>query len=154
MTTIRSLITIIAISLVFVGCNKGLVYSHYSPVSLAGWDKDSAVVFDFAITDTSKTYDLILHIRHTERYSYQNMWLFVTTEPQPADTIEFYLADERGRWLGNGQGSLFDMPVFYEENKHFADTGSYVISVQHGMRNEQLVGISDIGLEIVQHGEE
>ena len=151
MTAIRDIITIIAVSLTLFGCNSNHVYYEYKPVDLDGWNKDSAVAFAYNVSDTTSLYDVIIHVRHNENYRYQNMWLFINTNEQN-DTIEFYLADERGRWLGNGHKSLIDMPILFEENKQYADTGAYVLSIRHGMRNDELAGISDIGVEIIRHG--
>ena len=105
--------------------------------------------FDYAITDTTVEYRMIAHVRHTERYPYQNMWLFVD-HTLYRDTIEFYLADDRGQWLGDKHHGFMEMPVLIEENKHFPDTGKYVLEVQHGMRDTLLRGVTDVGLEIVR----
>lgn len=102
--------------------------------------------------DTNISYDILLCVRHTEAYPYQNMWLFTEWNRQK-DTIEFYLADDRGRWLGNYSGKLIEMPVLYEQQFIFPDTGYYQFTIQHGMRQQQLRGISDVGIIIRKHGE-
>ena len=96
---------------------------------------------------------MLIYIRHTEQYPYQNMWLFVDDAGRQ-DTIEFYLADDRGQWLGNKHNGFIEMPVLLEETKHFADTGSYTMYIAHGMRDSLLRGVTDIGLEILQNGKE
>lgn len=151
--TNRTKIRILLIgSLLAAACTRGVVYSDFKDVSPVGWDKDSAVVFTFRVTDTVLPYNVLLHVRHSDNYPYQNMWLFLNaTDPQggmTSDTIEFYLADERGRWLGNGRNGHVSMPVLYEQNYVFPDTGTYSLSVRHGMRTEDLRGVSQIGLEI------
>lgn len=134
------------------GCTQGVYYSEFKDVSPLAWDKDSAVVFTFSVTDTVQPYDVLLHVRHSDNYPYQNMWLFLTTTSPDSvvrsDTIEFYLADERGSWLGNGRNGHVSMPVLYEERYQFADTGTYSLAVRHGMRTSQLRGVSQIGMEI------
>ena len=110
---------------------------------------DSVAHFDYTITDAQSAYRMLIYVRHTEKYPYQNMWLFVNDEFQ-GDTIEFYLADERGRWLGDKQHGFIEMPVLFEENKHFTDTGTYHMTIQHGMRDSVLHGITDVGIEILK----
>ena len=78
------------------------------------------------------------------------MWLFVDNN-RHRDTIEFYLADDRGQWLGEKQHGFIEMPVLLEENIHFPDSGTYHIEIQHGMRDSLLRGVSDIGLEIYRN---
>ena len=138
-------------------CNKGLVYSRFQPVSsdnalssIGGWHVDSVPSFDYTIEDAAAEYRMLVYVRHTERYPYQNMWLFVD-EGTHRDTIEFYLADDRGRWLGDKHHGFIEMPVLYEANYHYPDTGRYYIAIQHGMRDRVLRGITDVGVEIVKN---
>ena len=109
---------------------------------------DSVVRFDYTIEDAQAAYQMVIHVRHTERYPYQNMWLFVN-DGHRADTIEFYLADDRGQWLGDKHHGFIEMPVLFEENYHFPDTGTYHLEIAHGMRDSLLRGVTDIGLEII-----
>ena len=108
--------------------------------------------FPFKVVHTEPAYSMIIYVRHTERYPYQNMWLFVDNGPR-RDTIEFYLADDRGQWLGDHHNGFIEMPVLLEENYHFPDTGNCTVLIQHAMRDSLLRGITDIGLEIQRDGE-
>lgn len=131
----------------FSACNSDIVYSHFSPISSNKWHIDSVAHFDFTVEDAAPDYRVLVYVRHTERYPYQNMWLFVD-DGLYRDTLEFYLADDRGQWLGDRKHGFIEMPVLLEENKHFADTGVYHYSIQHAMRDTLLRGVTDVGLEI------
>lgn len=131
----------------FSACNSDIVYSHFSPISSNKWHIDSVAHFDFTVEDATPDYRVLVYVRHTERYPYQNMWLFVD-DGLYRDTLEFYLADDRGQWLGDRKHGFIEMPVLLEENKHFADTGVYHYSIQHAMRDTLLRGVTDVGLEI------
>lgn len=152
--TVKNLVIIALSSLVLSACGRATMYSDYQAVDINGWNMDSVVTFKVPVTDTVNAYDVILHVRHTDGYPYQNMWLFVNDGTKTdkgvvkTDTIEFYLANERGQWLGNGH-SMIDMPVLYREQLVFTDS-LYTIRIQQGMRDIQLPGISDIGVEIVR----
>ena len=146
-------IGLIALAVSFTSCRNDIVYSRFSPISSEKWQMDSVVRFDYTIEDAQAAYQLVIHVRHTERYPYQNMWLFVNNNHR-IDTIEFYLADDRGQWLGDRHYGFIEMPVLLEENYHFPDTGTYRMTVQHGMRDSLLRGVSDIGVEIRRNGQE
>lgn len=141
-------------------CSHDIVYSRFMPISYPDgtitssdkWAIDSVLRFDYAISDTAADYRMIVYVRHSERYPYQNMWLFIG-DGQRQDTIEFYLADDRGQWLGDQNHGFIEMPVLLEEEKHFPDTGAYSLTIQHGMRDSLLRGITDIGVEIIRNGE-
>ena len=146
--TLFCLLAAIALS----ACSGDIIYSHFHPMMPNEWHADSVVNFDYTIEDADASYSMILYVRHTERYPYQNMWLFVENAGK-TDTIKFYLADDRGRWLGDRHHGFIEMPVLYEDAKQFTDTGAYRLSVRHGMREEELEGITDIGLEISRNEE-
>ena len=117
------------VMLFLAGCSNSIQYSRFTPISS------------------------LIYVRHTEQYPYQNMWLFVDDAGRQ-DTIEFYLADDRGQWLGNKHHGFIEMPVLWEETKHFSDTGAYTMRIAHGMRDSLLRGVTDIGLEILRNGKE
>ena len=117
------------------------------------------LTYSFHVSDVELPYDFLLVVRHNEVYPYQNMWLFCTfgiddtLPPMLTDTIEFFLADDRGRWLGNGGLQHIEMPVLFEQCYQIPDTGQYRFTIQHGMRDELLRGISDVGVIVNRCGE-
>lgn len=146
----------LAISLLIGGiclltsCRHDIVYSEFVAIPSGEWDENQLPEFAFNIADREAAYDILLYVRHTERYPYQNMWLFVRGNRQYMDTVEFYLADDRGRWLGDKHHGFIEMPVLLEENYHFPDTGRYYFAVQHGMRDSLLRGVTDVGIEVIR----
>ena len=136
----------------FTACHNNIEYSRFHSISSGEWSVDSVMEFPFKVVRTEPSYRMIIYVRHTERYPYQNMWLFVDNGPY-RDTIEFYLADDRGQWLGDHRNGWIEMPVLSEENYHFPDTGNYTVRIQHAMRDSLLRGITDVGLEIQRNGE-
>lgn len=142
----KTLFLLFAVAL-FAACSNDIIYSRFVPIPTGEWSLDSVARFDYAVADKDAGYNVVLYVRHTERYPYQNMWVF-TNDNGRCDTIEFYLADDRGRWLGDKRHGFIEMPVLLEDSKHFADTGQYFLEVRHGMRDTLLRGVTDIGLEI------
>lgn len=146
------ILSVIFISLFFVGCTSNDVYFQYNPVSVNGWSQDSMYVFHVPITDTAATYNVYINVRNKGDYPYQNLWLFLNrTSPDTMlskDSIECYLADQRGKWLGKGIGSILEMPVLYQQNVKFMQAGTYHYKIVQGMRDSVLKGINDIGMRV------
>ena len=146
------ILSAIFISLFIVGCTSHDVYFQYNPVSIKGWSKDTMYVFHVPITDTVATYNVYVNVRNRGEYPYQNLWLFMKrTTPDKEltkDSIECYLADNRGKWLGNGIGSIMEMPVLYQQNVKFKQKGTYNYFIVQGMRDSLLSGINDIGIRV------
>jgi len=136
-----------AVATFFSSCRNDIVYSQFYPIESGEWHIDSVARFDYTIADKQAAYRMIVYIRHTEKYPYQNMWLFIGDSLR-RDTIEFYLADDRGQWLGDKHHGFIEMPVLIEDNYHFQDTGKHVLEVQQGMRDSLLRGVMDVGMEV------
>lgn len=133
-------------------CTTKDVYNVTQEVNEKGWTKYDTVVFDCPIKDTISSYSILLTLRHTVAYPYQNIWLFINDR----DSIEFYLCNQRGYWTGMHTGRVFEMPVQLYTHYIFPHRGDYEFRIIHGMRDEALQGISDIGLSIEkeEYGEE
>lgn len=141
---------LLMVCLAFSSCRNDIVYSHFYPIPSEKWHVDSVAQFDYTIEETNSDYRMLIYVRHTERYPYQNMWLFVDNGIYQ-DTIEFYLADDRGQWLGDKKHGLMEMPVLLEEHIHYPDTGTYRLTIQQGMRDSLLRGVADVGLEVIKN---
>ena len=135
-----------------ISCQSNDVFFKYDAVNPKGWSKDSLYAFEVAILDTSALYNLYINVRNRGEYPYQNLWLFLQkTTPdsiQSADSIECYLADNRGKWLGSGIGSVYEMPILYQQNVRFKTIGIYTYKLVQGMRDSVLLGINDIGFKV------
>lgn len=146
-------ILLITATLLFASCEKGVVYNSYHRIPTEGWQADSLCLFRPEIMDTTASYDLYINIRNTGEYPMQNLWLFISEETPDTiilkDTIEVFLADYAGKWLGTGNGPVYNLPVLYRKNFRFDQKGTYTFEIEHAMRTDTLTGIRDIGLKLV-----
>ena len=142
----------IIISLCCVSCHKNDVYFQYNAVNPTGWSKDSAYTFEVPILDTLASYNVYVNVLNRVYYPYKKMCFFLhKTTPDKVhstDSIECYLADNRGKWLGSGIGSVYEMPVLYQQNVRFKTAGTYKYKIVQGMRDDILLGVNDIGLRV------
>ncbi|MDD4970442.1 MAG: gliding motility lipoprotein GldH [Paludibacter sp.] len=147
---------VLFVAIFAIACTSNDVYFQYQSVAQKGWSKDSLYRFDIPITDTVATYNVYVNVRNRGEYPYQNLWLFLNkTTPdsiQSKDSIECYLADQRGKWLGKGLGSILEMPVLYQQNVRFKKAGTYHYKIVQGMRDSVLKGINDIGMRVEKVG--
>lgn len=133
-------------------CGEQSVYSEYRDVDRLGWELDSALHYDVVVEDTSLTYDMTLHVRHTTDYPFQNLWLMLRYDTTSVDTFEIYLADQRGKWFGAKRGTNYELSVDYHKNIRLPH--STHIDIVHGMRVEALNGVTAVGIELREHGQE
>ena len=149
-TDITAVIAVMAVSVLVAACSSRTAYSEYRNIPLSGWDKDSALVYELTIADTLAQYNVVLNLRHDQSYPFQNIWFFVDNALSgQTDTLEYYLADQRGRWLGNNRlGDKHEMPCLLAQNVRFPHAGTYIFRVRQGMRDDVLKGITEVGLTV------
>ena len=143
-------VAIIASCFLF-SCGRDTVYNEFQSINDKAWSKQDEYFFNFEIKDNSIKYDISIQLRNNDTYPYQNLWMFCN-ELQPSgisakDTLEYMLADDFGKWTGNGI-TLFQSLIPLKSSYNFPDTGKYTISIRHGMRDDVLRGIENIGLII------
>jgi len=143
---------IIATTLAFVSCNRGVVYHDYVCIHEAGWHMDSVYHFEMTIDDSLAVNDFFINIRNNTDYPYSNLYLFVTTVfpngHTTRDTIECILASKDGSWLGSGSGRIKDNKIMLQKALRFPLSGVYNIYLEQAMRKAVLPGIEDIGFSV------
>lgn len=146
------LIALLFLAGMFTACDSARVFDEYREIPQSGWHKDSLIVFNIPVTDTIGNHNLLVQIRNETRYRFSNLWLFIEViQPNGTsvkDTFEVVLADPAGRWLGEGHGGLKSRQVMFRRDVSFPASGELKISLQHGMREEILEGIHDVGFRI------
>jgi len=64
------------------------------------------------------------------------------------DTLECPLADQNGKWMGNGLGDIWDNKFLFKSNMTFQRKGTYKFIFTQAMRVDSLPLIMDAGLSI------
>ncbi|PKA82872.1 protein involved in gliding motility GldH [Ulvibacter sp. MAR_2010_11] len=141
-----------------VSCTSDTIVSETQPLP-GYWEKDKTVEFSIPQLDSLKKYNVFLHLRNTNEYPYNNLFLIVSMQfPQGktlVDTLEYRMATPDGTWLGEGIGSVKENKLWYKEKVSFFEEGNYNITITHAVRNNgdvegvtQLDGITDVGYSI------
>lgn len=134
-----------------ISCTDNSLYQKSYELEGEEWHVDNKLSFEFDVEDNSKNNIISLTMRLNEDYPYANMYLFLTTiganQKQRTDTLSLLLAESDGKWKGEDKGSIieFVIPIF---NNKFPDKGTYNLILQHGMRDEYLPGVIDVGIKV------
>jgi len=64
------------------------------------------------------------------------------------DTLNCLLANDKGEWLGEGMGDIWDLSVPYKQSIGFPEKGQYTVEIKHGMRMQKVPMIMEIGLRV------
>lgn len=135
-----------------ISCDSIKVFEDYYKLDNNGWHKDSTIVFNVQLTDTTRNHNLYVNIRNKGTYQYSNLYLFLSIGSPDGktliDTVEFTLAEPSGKWIGSGIGGLYDNQILYKSSVYFPKKGDYKFVIKQGMRDNLLEGIRDVGLRI------
>jgi len=152
----KYLFIILISSFLFYSCNNDVVYIKAVAMPAKTWKLTDVPVFNIPITDTLVSNSINFVIRTGTSYPFRNIFLFVSTSSPDGnsrtDTLQYYLADETGKWFGKGFGDIHELKLPFRSNVFFPQKGTYQIKVQHGMRDEDLEGVYDFGLKIERTG--
>lgn len=148
---IRRTLLFLSCIVAFSACQPKVLYTQFYHLPTEGWNLDSILNYNFAVNDTTATYDVLITLRYNRSYPYQNLWMFVDEWQGDTllhcDTIECYLADEYGRWNGRGINT-YEQSLIYVCNHAYDKSGEHRYAFRQGMRTEYLGGIIDLGLTI------
>lgn len=140
------------LTIFWTSCDKARVFEENKEIEKGLWDQNNKVTFKFDITDTVGWNNIYLNVRNAGGYQFSNLFLFITTQsPKGAierDTVECILADEKGKWLGDGLGDIWDNQIPFKKRVRFPYKGTYTMSLEQAMRVNPLPFIMDVGIRI------
>lgn len=146
------LLLIYSMILLSLSCDRKVVFEKNSIISDSKWNFKETLHYDVNINDTLRAHNIYINIRNSQEYQYNNIFLFLSTYAPNGnllkDTFEISLADKKGKWYGKGAGNIYSLQVPYMQNIKFPYRGIYVFEIQHAMWNEELNGITDVGIRI------
>lgn len=147
-----SLLIIFTSLLLLVSCNSKVVYTDSQAMPKKTWGLMNTPTFRMSVTDTINSNNVYFTIRTGSSYPFRNIYLFVTTTSPNGkvitDTLQYNLADEKGKWYGKGLGDIHELNLPYKSNVFFPVKGIYQFKFQHGMRVENLNGVYDLGVRV------
>lgn len=149
---LRSSILLLLAAWLVTACIDQTVYHTYQSIPSKGWGKGDTLFFHVPLTDSLVRLHLYAEVRNESEYTYQNLYLVIGNNLADStcfrtDTLEFTLADSEGKWKGTGWGTLYQssLPLDTAIVRH---PGNYTFKINHGMKDEILIGICDIGIRI------
>ena len=145
-------ICIFSALLFFISCDRNKVFDLYLEIDPQGWQATDTIDFEFEINSQNEVvYNTLIGLRNNNDYLYANIFFFVDVESpsglHQSDTLQYILAAPDGKWLGSGVGEI-KYNLFKFKDNEIMQPGLYKYKIVHGMRDEVLIGIEDIGLRI------
>ncbi len=123
------------------------------------WDVQQRPSFTFDIADTTARYDLYFNVRNAADYGFYNLYLKHTLTGPDGRLVglpllhQMVLMDPKtGEPLGAGAGDIFDHQFLALPRQRFARPGTYKLTLEQYMRQNQLPGIMAVGVRVAKVG--
>jgi len=150
---------LICIALLFIGCDSDKVFDTYMAIPNHEWSSENHLKFEVNASDTISKHNVFIQLRNTDEFEFSTLFIIGKIKfpngTQVIDTLEYEMADVRGKWLGTGYTSVKENKLFYKENIQFNQSGIYTFNLRQATRKmadvegkKPLKGVSDVGLRI------
>ncbi|WP_199139881.1 gliding motility lipoprotein GldH [Pedobacter sp. ASV12] len=151
MNKLNSVFLFLVALIMFSGCMNNEVLDVNQSVADNSWAYAKSLKATLEVKAANQPYQIRFRLRHTTDYRYANLYVVVHLKGsglQKSTRYQFKLAKADGEWLGQGSGAIYThtFPLF--SNLRFPKAGKYEIEIEQNMRDNPLLGISDVGLSI------
>ena len=151
---IKIFMLILLLSSAFISCREIDLFEKNIAVPNMQWINNYDAAGSFIIKDTNSTYNVLIVLRHTDAYLYNNIWLNVGLQA-PGDAglkyqkINLTLGNDAKGWEGIGMNDIWEVrKLISGVPKKFIKAGTYNFSIAQLMRDNPLQHIISVGLSI------
>ena len=150
----KKLLLITLISIAFISCREIDLFEKNIAVPNMQWFNNFDATGSFIIKDTNSNYNVLIVLRHTDAYLYNNIWLNIGLQA-PGDPglkyqkINLTLGNDAKGWEGVGMNDIWEVrKLISGVPKRFIKAGTYNFSIAQLMRDNPLQNIISVGLSI------
>jgi gliding motility-associated lipoprotein GldH len=151
---IRLAILVVLACFTLTACDSDRVFEQNTDFPDLSWDENTAIVWDFEITDLQQSYNLAFNLRNSVNFPFQNMyysWSIAdstgTVLEEGMNNIELFEAIS-GRPYNKGIGSICTHRQFFLTAFKFPYQGKYRFNTNHYMRESKLKEVYSVGLRV------
>lgn len=152
----RKIMLMLAVTGTFLlsACDPSRVYEQNVELPDKNWTVDNAPVFEFAIEDTTKRYNVYFNVRYSLAYDYYNLYLQHRLTAPDSSLVssslhELHLMDAKtGKPEGKGSSDIYDMQSLALEGVTFPQVGTYRLQLTQYMRRDPLPNILAVGVRV------
>lgn len=140
-----------------ISCTTTDLYEKTTPIPGHSWKSSFKPSFTFSIKDTTATYQVYVILRHSDKYSfnnlYANLYYQIPGEPEKKITLDLKLATNEKGWLASGMDDIYEHRI--DINKELVDNnfslrkkGDYKFTLEQIMREDPLNNVLDAGIRL------
>jgi gliding motility-associated lipoprotein GldH len=136
--------------LVFLSaCDSRLVFKEIRKFEKVSWNRLDIQNFEVPVS-AGESLDFYLFIRHHTYFPYDKLFVNITFYGPSGDIrtaeYDFSLKDEKGNWLADGMGELWDIELPVRQNMTFDSGGICKVRIENKYSKAETPGIIEMGL--------
>ena len=156
MTSKFSTLSLLTIGFIF-SCSKPTFFMNYKDFN-GNWPVYEKVLFTLD-KGSENPVNLMIYIRNNKQYPYSNLFLIAKLKTGDSlllcDTLEYAMADARGKWLGKGFLEVKESKLWWRENYQLPAVENINVQLEHALRSnnseqglDNLEGIVGVGFAV------
>ena len=142
----------LALAFLLSACGPNYVYNHQTSFDNDTWTYQAIQQHQVEIKDISHLYNLIIGVKHSPEYAYQNLYVKITTvfpnQEKREQVVSLNLADGSGAWYGKCSGKTCRLEIPIQQNAIFEQAGTYQFSIEQYMRTEKVEGVKGLSFKV------
>ncbi len=135
-----------------ISCGPIIVFEKVVPIENAAWKYNDQVNFEFEAPNLAGKYNLLLTLKHSNEFAYQNTYVKIQTifpsGKKEEQSLSLNLADKQGKWMGQCSGKSCEATIALQMNTTFTESGKYQIVLTQDSRENPLEGIHSLTFQI------
>lgn len=142
---------VLSLFLGFTSCDSDMIYENNQSFENNIWTYEDAKEFSFTMSDSVIPVKIFINLRTTIDYEYSNIYMYThfsypngTTD---IDTLEFFLAQPSGKWLGKCSGTVVENKALITQG-YLMDPGTYTFKIEQAMYDNDLSEVLDVGIRV------
>ena len=116
------------------------------------WNSADSLSHTINIEDTNALYNISVVLRHTDNYSYNNIWLLLGLQapgqPMEYRQVNIPLATDATGWFGSGMDDIWESRHLISKNRRFSQPGEFKFVIKQIMRDDPLKNMISAGLRV------
>ncbi|MGK7397280.1 MAG: gliding motility lipoprotein GldH [Candidatus Cyclobacteriaceae bacterium M3_2C_046] len=143
-----------------IACDSNRIYEKNIDFSNRYWHVDSLATFRFQVPDPSREYQVLLTLRNTVAYPFQNIYIKYYLEDSLGNPLTSKLINQQlfnsktGKPMGSGLGDIYSHEFPVLEGYDLKLAGLHVLKLEQYMRRDSLPEIVSVGIKVAKKEEE
>ena len=142
----------LVLAILLSACGPNYVYNHKTAFDNETWTYQAVQQHQVEIKDTTYLYNLIIGVKHSPEYAFQNLYVKIKTvfpnQEKREQVVSLNLADGSGAWYGKCSGKTCSIEIPLQQNAIFDQVGTYQFSIEQYMRTEKVEGVKGLSFKV------